>query len=61
VIGFTTTNGWTTLIDDQIAGYQLPAIVPGEYHSFVGYRNGKWMRFGVNGFETYPAMLVTQP
>ena len=62
IVGMTTGNGFTTIIDDKVASVQIATDGPTSYHSFFGYApGGKWMRFGKNGFETYPAMLVTQP
>jgi hypothetical protein len=59
--GLTLTNGWTTLIDDRANDVLIPSLIPGNYIGTFHYRNGKWMKFDLDGFQTYPAMLVTQP
>jgi hypothetical protein len=61
IIGLTLTNGWSTLIDDQVVNMQIPSPVPGAYWGMLSYSNGKYMKFDKNGFETYPNLICTQP
>jgi hypothetical protein len=51
LLGLTTGNSYTTIIDDQVAKVQV-TTTPTSYHGFFTYApGGHYMRFGSTGLE----------